>query len=74
MAGRTHTTPVRGTRDLLLSSTVRLHRALRAAGIPADLHVFDAMWHGAARMPDMQDLHREVLVFLEEHLPEREAN
>ena len=60
-----------GTRDLLLSCTVRLHRALREAGVEADLHVFDAMWHGAARMPDMQDLQREVQVFLREHLGTR---
>jgi acetyl esterase/lipase len=32
-----------GTRDFLLSDTVRLHRALLAAGVPAELHV----WEGA---------------------------
>src|SRR5581483_9639413 len=35
-----------GTRDLLLSNTVRMHRALRRAGIDAVLHVFEAMPHG----------------------------
>jgi monoterpene epsilon-lactone hydrolase len=35
-----------GTRDLLLSDTVRLHRALRLAGIAADLHVTEAAPHG----------------------------
>jgi acetyl esterase/lipase len=35
-----------GTRDLLLSDTVRLHRAFRAAGVPADLHVTEAGGHG----------------------------
>jgi acetyl esterase/lipase len=30
-----------GTRDLLLSSTVWMHRALRAAGVAAELHVFE---------------------------------
>lgn len=57
-----------GTRDLLLSCTVRLHRAIREAGVDADLHVFDAMWHGASNMPDMADLRRETLVFLQEHV------
>ncbi len=59
-----------GTRDLLLSCTVRLHRALRAAGIPADLHVYDAMWHGFPLMVPVegQDLDRETLAFLETHL------
>jgi monoterpene epsilon-lactone hydrolase len=35
-----------GTRDLLLSDTVRLHRALLRDGIPAELHVWEAMPHG----------------------------
>jgi monoterpene epsilon-lactone hydrolase len=35
-----------GTRDLFLSNTVRMHRALRAAGVDAELHVFEAMPHG----------------------------
>ncbi|GAA0998541.1 alpha/beta hydrolase [Acrocarpospora macrocephala] len=35
-----------GTRDRLLSDTVRMHRALRAAGVPADLHVWEAAGHG----------------------------
>jgi acetyl esterase/lipase len=35
-----------GTRDLFLSNTVRLHRALRKAGVEADLHVWEAMPHG----------------------------
>lgn len=35
-----------GTRDLFLSNTVRMHRRLLAAGVPAELHVFEAMPHG----------------------------
>jgi acetyl esterase/lipase len=35
-----------GTRDLFLSNTVILHRALLRAGIPAELHVWEAMPHG----------------------------
>ena len=37
---------ISGTRDLFLSNTVRFHRALRRAGLQADLHVFEAMPHG----------------------------
>ena len=36
-----------GTRDVLLSNTVRFHRALRKAGVEADLHVWEAMPHVA---------------------------
>ncbi|WP_050795730.1 alpha/beta hydrolase [Parafrankia sp. EUN1f] len=35
-----------GTRDLLLSDTVRFHRALLRAGLEAELHVFEAAGHG----------------------------
>ncbi|MFD2427006.1 alpha/beta hydrolase [Sphingobium scionense] len=35
-----------GTRDLFLSNTVRMHRALRRAGVSAELHIFEAMPHG----------------------------
>ncbi|UCF34006.1 MAG: alpha/beta hydrolase, partial [Phycisphaerales bacterium] len=36
---------ISGTRDLLLSDTVRMHRALREAGVEADLHVYDGQAH-----------------------------
>ena len=36
-----------GTRDVFLSNAVRLHRALRAAGIEAELHILEAAAHGA---------------------------
>jgi monoterpene epsilon-lactone hydrolase len=35
-----------GTRDLLLSDTVRMHRALRRANVRAELHVVEAGPHG----------------------------
>lgn len=35
-----------GTRDLFLSNTVRMHRALRRVGARTELHVFEAMPHG----------------------------
>jgi acetyl esterase/lipase len=35
-----------GTRDLFLSNTVRMHRLLLKAGIPVELHIFEAMPHG----------------------------
>jgi acetyl esterase/lipase len=35
-----------GTRDLFLSNAVRFHRALRAAGVPAELHILEAAAHG----------------------------
>jgi len=58
-----------GTRDLFLSNTVRMHRKLRAAGVEAELHVFEAMPHGGfgGMTPEDQDLAREVGLFLQSH-------
>lgn len=39
-----------GTRDLFLSNTVRIHRKLREAGVPADLIVFEGMSHAHYHM------------------------
>jgi acetyl esterase/lipase len=61
-----------GTRDLLLSDTVRSHRKLRAAGVTADLHVFEGMSHAgylvAGRSPEAQEMFAEVSRFLKTHL------
>jgi len=59
---------ISGTRDLLLSCTVRLHRKLRAAGIPAELHIFEAMWHGFSQVPELDEAQSEMNLFLERHL------
>jgi epsilon-lactone hydrolase len=45
-----------GTRDLFLSNTVQMHRKLRAAGVEADLHVFEAMPHGGFGGDTPEDL------------------
>lgn len=45
-----------GTRDRLLSDTVRMHRALLAAGIDAELHVWEAMPHASYGGPTPEDL------------------
>jgi acetyl esterase/lipase len=57
-----------GTRDLFLSNTVRMHRALRKAGVVADLHVFEAMPHGGfgGGTPEDRDLEAEVRRFVGE--------
>ena len=54
-----------GTRDLFLSNTVRMHRALRAAGVPAELHVVEAGPHGGfSGAPEGDELDRELRTFL----------
>jgi acetyl esterase/lipase len=65
---------VSGTRDLLPSDTVRMHRALRAAGVEADLHVYDAQTHGdclqnlVRDVPEWADAQRELFEFFDAHL------
>ena len=59
-----------GTRDLLLSDTVRLHRALRTAGAEAELHVWEAMPHGgfSGIAPEDAELIVELKNFFGRHL------
>jgi acetyl esterase/lipase len=58
-----------GTRDLFLSNSVRMHRALRAAGVEAELHVWEAMPHGGfGNAPEDAEIGREVRTFLAKHL------
>lgn len=51
-----------GTRDLFLSNTVRMHRQLLAAGVPAELHVFEAMPHGSFTGSTPEDLDLQATV------------
>lgn len=57
-----------GTRDLFLSNTVLMHRALRRAEIEADLHIFDAATHVMFMAgPEAEDRTREVRRFVDRH-------
>jgi len=61
-----------GTRDLLLSDTVRIHRKLRDAGVEADLHVFEGMSHAEYILvfdsPESREAFREIAKFFDKHL------
>jgi acetyl esterase/lipase len=57
-----------GTRDLFLSNAVRMHRTLRRANIPVELHVFEGMPHGGFHgAPEDAELAAEVDRFVAEH-------
>jgi acetyl esterase/lipase len=62
---------VTGTRDLFLSDTVRCHRKLRAAGVAADLHVYEGLSHGEYWLlpdsPESYDMQAELNAFLARH-------
>lgn len=55
-----------GTRDLLLSDTVRTHRKLRQAGVDAALQVFEGMSHAQyldASIPEAKEAFDEIARF-----------
>ncbi len=63
---------VTGTRDLFLSNTVRTHTKLRAAGVTADLLVFEGVSHGdyaiEAASPESALTYADLGAFLLRHL------
>ena len=63
---------ISGTRDLLLSNTVRVHRKLRQANVEADLHVYEGQSHAHYLFndaaPETRDVFQEIARFFDRHL------
>ena len=59
-----------GTRDLLLSSTVRVHRKMRQAGVEASLQVFEGQSHAQYNnaTPEGKEAYEEIQKFFDKHL------
>jgi monoterpene epsilon-lactone hydrolase len=61
-----------GTRDLLLSNTVRVHRKLRQAGVEAALQVFEGQSHAQFyrddTSPEAKEAFEEIAGFFDKHL------
>jgi monoterpene epsilon-lactone hydrolase len=61
-----------GTRDLLLSNTVRVHRKLREAGVDAQLEVYEGQSHAQYqfddRVPETKEAFGEIAAFFDRHL------
>ena len=61
-----------GTRDLLLSNTVRVHRKLRQAGVEATLQVYEGMSHAHYirddTAPESKEVFEEIAGFFDKHL------
>ena len=61
-----------GTRDLLLSNTVRVHRKLRNLGIDSFLQVYEGQSHAQYgrddRIPEVREAFSEIGVFFNSHL------
>jgi epsilon-lactone hydrolase len=61
-----------GTRDLLLSNTIRVHRKLRQAGVDAQLQVFEGESHAQYQFndqaPETKEAFGEISTFFDKHL------
>jgi len=72
MSGFPPTLLTTGTRDLLLSNTVRVHRKLRQAGIEAELHVYEGQSHAHymrdVDAPETKEAFEEIARFFNKHL------
>lgn len=72
LSGFPPTILITGTRDLLLSATVRTHRKLRRAGVEAELHVYEGMSHADYLVsfpgPESVDALTEISRFFGRHL------
>jgi epsilon-lactone hydrolase len=72
MQGFPPTVLTTGTRDLLLSNTVRVHRKLRQAGVEAALHVYEGQSHAhymrSSTAPETKEAFEEIARFFDKHL------
>lgn len=62
---------IAGSRDFTVSSLFRVQAALSDAGVDAELHVWDGMWHVFffdPSLPESRQVYRVVAKFFERHL------
>lgn len=72
LSGLPPTVLISGTRDLFLSTTIRVHRKLLQSGGDADLHVFEGLSHAQFTFGDTapvtQEVYQQIGRFFERHL------
>ena len=56
---------ISGTRDMALSSVVRSQALLTQAGVPAELHVWEGMWHSFFSDPELPESRQAYRVMAE---------
>jgi monoterpene epsilon-lactone hydrolase len=62
---------ITGTRAGEMSAAVHTHTRLVAAGVPADLHVWEGMWHGFLEdfeLPEAEEARAVIVRFWDRHL------
>jgi acetyl esterase/lipase len=67
---------VTGTRDLFASPVIHLHRQLVKAGVDAELHIWEGMWHGSMQdvdLPESKEMYDGAARFFDTHLAQSDA-
>jgi acetyl esterase/lipase len=62
---------ITGTRDFTMSSEIQSQRLLSDAGVDAELHVWDGMWHSFfsdPAMPESKEAYAVMVKFFDRHL------
>jgi acetyl esterase/lipase len=62
---------ITSTRDFAMSNTITAHRELVNAGVVADLHVWDGLWHAFftdSDLPESREAYRVIARFFADHL------
>lgn len=62
---------ITGTRDFAMSTELQSQRLLAAAGVDAELHVWDGMWHSFfsdPEMPESKEAYAVMVSFFNRHL------
>jgi monoterpene epsilon-lactone hydrolase len=62
---------ITGTRDFTMSSELQSQRLLTAAGVDAELHVWDGMWHSFfsdPELPESKQAYAVMVSFFDRHL------
>ena len=63
-----------GTRDLILSNSVRLDRELKKQGVQSTLELWDGMWHGFQEMLNLPESKEAAMVmsnFFKSHISKK---
>jgi len=71
LAGFPPTLLITGTRDFAMSSVVRSHALLVEAGVNAELHVYEGMWHAFfvdPELPESRSAYDRIVRFFDRHL------
>lgn len=68
---------ITGTRDMAMSSEVRSQALLQRAGVEAELHVWEGMWHSFfsdPELPESRQAYRTIVDFFDRHLGHRPSD